>query len=200
MMPARAGRDPVRRRCIVARTAEDRQGLVRFVANGAEVVPDLAERLPGRGAWVGARRARIDEAVRCNLFAAAFRRRIDAPGNLAGQVEELVARRIVDAVGLARRAGRAVHGRDRCLEALHTGSAMLLVVAEDAGSQAARMRQAAHAQGAAVGIGPRKAMLGAPFGGAAAYLAIGAGPLCGRIERDLQRLAGLRPVRHGNQA
>ncbi len=201
MKTARTSRDPGRRRCVVTHAVEDRSALVRFVAHGTTVIPDLAERLPGRGAWIGARRTRIEEAVRRNLFARAFRCRVEPPADLAAQVEELVVRRVVDAVGLARRAGAAVHGRDRALEAVHTGQAGLLVVADDAGSQAPRMLQAAAAHGIATGTGPGKTALGAPFGVAsAAYLAIGAGPLCDRIVRDLQRLAGLRPATHGNQA
>ena len=189
------------RRCIVARTVEARAGLVRFVAHGAEVVPDLAERLPGRGAWVGAERSRIDEAVRRNLFARAFQRRVDVTPDLAGRVEALVAKRVVELVGLARRAGRAVHGRDRCLETLDAGVAGLLILADDAGSETRRLERAAAARGVATGTGPGKTALGIPFGvDSAAYVAVWAGSLCDRIGRDLQRLAGLRPAVHGNQA
>jgi hypothetical protein len=201
MTAVRATDSAGERRCIVARTVEARTGLVRFVAHGTVVVPDLAERLPGRGAWVGAERVRIDEAVRRNLFSRAFQRRVDASPDLAGQVEELVAKRVVELVGLARRAGRAVHGRDRCLETLREGVAGLLIVADDAGSETRRMQRAAAASGVTTGTGPCKAALGTPFGAdSAAYVAIWAGSLCDRIARDLQRLAGLRPAVHGDQA
>jgi len=201
MTTARTTEDAGARRCIVARTVEVRAGLVRFVAHGADVVPDLAERLPGRGAWVGARRSRIDEAVRRNLFSRAFQRRVDVPPDLAGQVEELVARRVIDLVGLARRAGHAVYGRDRCLEAINAGDVGLLIVADDAGTESRRMLRAADACSVGTGTGPSKAKLGTPFGvDSAAYVAVWAGSLCDRIERDLQRLAGLRPAEHGNQA
>ena len=201
MTAVRVTDDAGTRRCIVARTVEARAGLVRFVAHGTEVVPDLADRLPGRGAWVGAQRGRIDEAVRRNLFSRAFRRQVVPAPDLAGHVEELVAKRVVELVGLARRSGHAVHGRDRCLKALQAGVAGLLIVADDAGSETRRMQRAAGASGVTTGTGPCKTALGIPFGvDSAAYVAIWAGSLCDRIERDLQRLAGLRPAVHGNQA
>ena len=201
MMTARSSGGAGERRCIVARTAEARTALVRFVAHGAEVIPDLAERLPGRGAWVGAERSRIDEAVRRNLFSRAFQRTVAAPEDLAGRVEGLVARRIIDTVGLARRAGQAVHGRDRCLEAMDANPVGLLVIAEDAGSGTWRVQREADTRNIPTGVGPDKHALGSPFGvDRAAYVAIWAGMLCQRLDRDLQRFAGLRPATHGNQA
>ena len=63
------------------------------------------------------------------------------------------------------------------------------------------MLRAADACSVGTGTGPSKAKLGTPFGvDSAAYVAVRAGSLCDRIERDLQRLAGLRPAEHGNQA
>ncbi len=189
------------RRCIVTRKPEDRAALVRFVANGTELVPDLSERLPGRGAWVGADRGRIDEAVRRNLFSHVFQRKIAAPADLAAHVERQVAARIVSLLGLARRAGHAVHGHERCKEALDSGSVGLLIVAEDAGTGALRLTREASDRGVAAGQGPDKVALGKPFGvGQAAYIALAPGSLCDRIKRDLHRLAGLRPVLHGTQA
>ena len=43
------------RRCLVTRESGPRGGLVRFaVGPDGAVVPDVDERLPGRGLWVGA--------------------------------------------------------------------------------------------------------------------------------------------------
>ena len=45
------------RRCIVTRETGPRGGLIRFVVSpDGEVVPDLAEKLLGRGLWLGASR------------------------------------------------------------------------------------------------------------------------------------------------
>lgn len=191
--PAEGLRDAGERTCLVARAAERRANLVRFVVSGEKVVPDVAERLPGRGAWVGAYRERIDEAVRKGLFPRAFRRRCEAPGDLADQVLRLLERRMLEAVGLARRAGAAVCGRDRCLQLMRGGAAGVLVVARDAGTESRRMTAAAADCGVPSGAGPDRAALGNVFGVAqASFVALGPGALAGRVQREMARLAGFR--------
>jgi len=50
-------RETPERRCIVTGEVQPKAGLIRFVAGpDGEVVPDLAEKLPGRGFWVVADR------------------------------------------------------------------------------------------------------------------------------------------------
>ena len=56
-------RDEPERRCIVTGEVQPKAGLIRFVAGpDGQVVPDLAEKLPGRGIWVTADRAAIAKA------------------------------------------------------------------------------------------------------------------------------------------
>lgn len=196
--PAGASGDVGERTCLVARAPEQRASLVRFVVADGRVVPDVAERLPGRGAWVGARRERIEEAVRKGLFARAFRRRCETPGDLADQVLRLVERRILEAIGLARRAGAAVFGRDRCLQAMRSGGAGVLVVARDAGTEARRMTAAAAEHRVPSGEGPERSALGAVFGvEQASFVAVGPGALAERVRREAIRLAGLRGAETG---
>lgn len=196
--PVEAPRDAGERTCIVAREAEGRADLVRFVVAEGRVVPDVAERLPGRGAWVGARRERIEEAVRRGLFARAFRRRCEAPGDLADQVLRLVERRVIEAIGLARRAGAARYGKDRCLQAIRGGDAGVLVVARDAGTESDRMKAAAAEHGVPSGSGPDRGALGDVFGVAqASFVALGPGALAERVQREITRLAGLRGAGEG---
>jgi uncharacterized protein len=120
------------RRCIVAREARPRHGLVRFVVGpeGA-VVPDLAERLPGRGIWVASDRASLALAVKKNLFARAAKAAVRVEPGLVDAVEAGLARRVVDLIALARKAGEAVAGREKVREALVSGRAALLVQAAD---------------------------------------------------------------------
>jgi len=82
------------RRCIVTRESGPKAGLIRFVAGpGDEVVPDLAERLPGRGMWVSADAAALGQAAAKGHFARAARRQLRAPADLAARVEALMAAR-----------------------------------------------------------------------------------------------------------
>jgi predicted RNA-binding protein YlxR (DUF448 family) len=58
------------RRCLARGVSVSRHHLIRFVVSpGGMVVPDIEERLPGRGMWVSADRAALDTAVRRKVFA-----------------------------------------------------------------------------------------------------------------------------------
>ena len=53
------------RRCIYTREVAPRDGLIRFaVSPEGEVVPDLEEKLPGRGLWLTARADIVRECGR----------------------------------------------------------------------------------------------------------------------------------------
>ena len=111
----RGGREKVReepeRRCIVTGEVQPRQGLIRFVVGPEDrIFPDVTGKLPGRGIWVAADRAAVDKAARKGLFSRAARRAVTVPPDLADEVEAMVARRVVDLVSLARKAGEAVAG------------------------------------------------------------------------------------------
>ena len=57
------------RRCIATGERGGKAGLIRFVIGPEDqVVPDLAEKLPGRGMWVSADAGAIDKAARKGLF------------------------------------------------------------------------------------------------------------------------------------
>ena len=120
------------RRCIVTRRAVPRARLVRFVvAPDGTVVPDLAERLPGRGAWVTAGREEIARAAATGAFARAVRGRAAAPPDLADRVENGLLERVVMTIGLCRRAGLAVAGHAKVAAALPRGAVALRLEASD---------------------------------------------------------------------
>ena len=75
------------------------------------------------------RRDIVDQAVAKRVFARAARRPVAASPELADRIEGLLARRCVDALGLARRAGLAVAGFDRVGDAVRRGRAALLLCA-----------------------------------------------------------------------
>jgi predicted RNA-binding protein YlxR (DUF448 family) len=79
---ARKTRDkPVReRRCVATGETAGPDRLLRVALSPDGVVtPDLAARLPGRGAWISADRALIDKAVEKRLFNRAFEKPVEAP-------------------------------------------------------------------------------------------------------------------------
>ncbi|MEM9317630.1 MAG: RNA-binding protein [Pseudomonadota bacterium] len=121
------------RRCIATGETGPKSGLIRFVAGpDGQIVPDLIERLPGRGIWVSADRAAIDLAVGKKLFARGAKAPVSAASDLSDQVEALLARRVTDLIGLARKAGQAVAGFEKVKDWLaHDGRVRVLLQASD---------------------------------------------------------------------
>lgn len=121
------------RRCIASGATEAKLSLLRFVvAPDGALTPDVGERLPGRGIWVGATRALIEEAVKKRLFARAAKREVAVPERLADLAESLIARRMGEQLGLAKRAGLAVSGFDKVAEMVAADKAGLIVLAAEA--------------------------------------------------------------------
>lgn len=187
------------RRDIVSGEVMDEARLIRFVAgpDGA-VVPDLARKLPGRGLWVAADRASVETAVKKNHFSRSAKTKLSAPADLADQVERLLHRRLLDGLGLARRAGDLTSGFEKVTSALRAGKVAWLVEASD-GAADGRMKilnLARHLQ-------PRPGLIGA-YTCAELGLALGgenvihsaflAGRGADRWGQDVLRLAGFRPL------
>ena len=77
--PPRNDADGKRRRCILSRQECASENLIRFVAGPDNlIVPDVAERLPGRGLWLRAERSVVDQAVAERCFAKAARANVTA--------------------------------------------------------------------------------------------------------------------------
>lgn len=120
------------RRCIVTGESESEAGLIRFaLAPDGMVTPDVAAKLPGRGAWVRADRASIEQAAKKGAFARAFKRQVKVPEDLAALTETLLARRCLDQLGLARRAGAIAVGATQVEAAIRAKPAFSLIEAED---------------------------------------------------------------------
>jgi predicted RNA-binding protein YlxR (DUF448 family) len=108
--------------------------LIRFVvAPDGAVVPDLARRLPGRGAWVQANRAALERAIKSGALAKSFKRQAHVPADLVARVEDLLTRRLREALSLANKAGLVVAGFAKVEEALRSRRVAVLVHASDAG-------------------------------------------------------------------
>ena len=94
------------RRDLVSGEVMEEARLIRFVAGpDNQVVADLARKLPGRGLWVAANRTAVDTAARKGGFSRSAKAKLSAPADLSDQVERLLLKRVLDGLGLARRAG-----------------------------------------------------------------------------------------------
>ena len=150
--------------------------MIRFVIGpDRAVVPDLAERLPGRGIWLSATRDVLQAACARGAFAKAARGPVTVPQDFSDLLQAALARRIVELLGLARRAGLMVQAAD--------------------GSPEERRRCLSSARAAVAAHAPLDAAaLGAVFGrDHAVHVAVAPGGLADRIGIECLRLAGLAP-------
>lgn len=100
-------------------------------------------RAPGRGVYVSAERAALEEALSPKGLGRAFKGAAKAPA--AAEVERILeetagrlAERLLDLVGLARRAGVLVLGMDPVLQALRDApGGTILILAEDMSERSA---------------------------------------------------------------
>jgi uncharacterized protein len=124
-------RDGPERRCIVTGDVGPKDGLIRFVVGPDNmVVPDILEKLPGRGMWVSASRAALDKAGK-GQFSRSAKQPVKVPDGLADEVDRQLARRICDLIALARKAGIAVCGFEKVKDQLATGDVRVLLQASD---------------------------------------------------------------------
>nr|WP_298798616.1 RNA-binding protein [uncultured Acetobacter sp.] len=120
------------RRCAVTREQGQPALMIRFVVSpSGVVVPDLDARLPGRGIWLSARRDVIEQARKRGVFARAARSQVTVPEDLSAQVEAGLHRRMMELLGLARRAGQSISGFMKVRELVTQRRAGVIVHASD---------------------------------------------------------------------
>jgi predicted RNA-binding protein YlxR (DUF448 family) len=229
------------RRCLVTRERQPKERMIRFVLGPERmVVPDLAARLPGRGIWLSARRDVVETARAQGSLARAFakhasrrgakdtvadaasslagdavkggRGSVTLPPDLSGLIEVMLVRRVVELLGLARRAGQAVCGFQKAREWLTSNRAGLVLQASDgsvderarflsgvtaadpAGAGDARPDKGAPNKGAIlVGSPLSAAALGAVFGrDHVVHVVVAPGRLAEALTNEIARLSGLK--------
>lgn len=181
------------RRCIVTGESQPRAGLIRFVAGpDGVVVPDVLEKLPGRGLWVSADRAALEKAVKKNPFSRAAKSKVSVPEGFAQLVETQLADRVISLVSLARRSGDAICGFEKTKSALVNESAVILAQASDGSDDQKRKLRPPRGPNTYISC-LNAAELGLAFGREyVIHAALMAGGLTETIRSDAQKLAGVR--------
>ena len=185
--------DGMDRKCIATGEAVPRDGMIRFVLGPeGEVVPDLAEKLPGRGVWVSSTRAALTKAVDKGLFSRGLKTKTAAPADLPEMIERLLTRRLTDSVALARKAGAAVCGFERVRDTLAGGRVALLFAASD-GAEGGKSKLRGLAEEAATCSALSSDELGLAFGRETViHAALLEGGVTKRVLREAGRLKGFR--------
>ena len=120
------------RKCLVSQGSGPKSGLIRFVTSpDGVVVPDIMEKLPGRGYYVASDLNLLKEAVKQKVFSRGAKVQVMVPENLVMEIDRQLARRVVDLVSIARKAGRAVTGFEKVKGWLADGRAKILLQASD---------------------------------------------------------------------
>lgn len=174
------------RTCIVTGETMAPERMIRFVVGPeSDVVPDLARRLPGRGMWLKAERAIVEQAVARKAFARAARAAVKAAPDLPQRIEKLLLDRALEDLSRARRAGRAVAGFVKVEQMIGRRQVGLLVVADEAdGDGLAKLE----ATGVTIERLGDAALLGGVFGREqAVYVAVARDDASGQF---IHRIAG----------
>jgi predicted RNA-binding protein YlxR (DUF448 family) len=138
--------DPRERRCILSGERGSPDGLLRLaLAPDGAIVPDVAEKLPGRGAWVSLDKALLQAAVATGRIKAGLARAFKASPasfvvapDLAHQIEALLKARALSRLGLEAKAGHLLFGADVIEQAARAGRVHLLLHAADAAEDGRR--------------------------------------------------------------
>jgi hypothetical protein len=132
------------RHCALTRTLKPVDQMIRFVVGpGGDVVPDLKRKLPGRGIWITATRSSLDEAIKRNVFARAFKRSVRVAPELTAATERLLERSALDALAIAGKGGGVIAGFAKVEAALGRGDVVAVIHAADAAPDGKRKLDAA---------------------------------------------------------
>lgn len=193
------------RRCIVTRQSQSRGGLIRFVLDPQRrLVPDLAEKLGGRGVYVSADRAALEEATRRKAFHRAARGPVETPANLPDTLSALLQERLIQTLGLCKRAGIITFGFEKVRARLAEDGPppILVLVADDAGRDgAAKIAKVCQPRRIPVLAALPAQALGRALGrDLVVHISLERNPLTDSVIRDAARLRGVRgdPPPDGN--
>ncbi len=191
--------DGPERRCIVTGDVQPKAGLIRFVIGpDGQVVPDILGKLPGRGLYVTADRAVLDKASR-GQFSRAAKSPVKVPEDLADEVERQQARRVVDLIALARKAGLAIAGFEKVKSALANDAVRVLLQASD-GSERGKAKLWTPTGARYYGCLTSQE-LGLAFGRQSViHGALATGGLSDRVVEEAAKLRGLRESNGGDTA
>lgn len=174
--------------------------MIRFVVGPEDVIfPDFAAKLPGRGIYVSATREALEKAVAKRMFSKGAKQQVKIPDGLVDLVEAGLLKRLQDAIGMARKAGKALAGYEKVKIMLDRGEARVLLQAND-GSERGKGKLSTPEGGKWIGFLTADE-LGLAFGrDRVIHAAVASGTLARRIVEEAARLQGIRQMNDGTVA
>lgn len=125
------------RKCVATGESYDKSELLRFVISPDGVLTfDLNHKLPGRGAYVKADVQSLRTALSKNLFGKSLKEKITTPPDMAEQIIGQIKQSSLQMLAMARRAGDAVAGTEKSMEAARKYKCGAVILASDAGTDA----------------------------------------------------------------
>ncbi len=127
------------RMCVATRTCQPVDDLIRIVLSPENVlVPDLKSNLPGRGAWISAKRELVERAVSKGGFARAFDASVKEGEKLPGLIAQLLRKNAISTVSLAKKAGVLVSGAAKVERQIAKRQTAVLIQAVDGAADGKR--------------------------------------------------------------
>jgi predicted RNA-binding protein YlxR (DUF448 family) len=112
---------------------------LRFVvAPDGALVHDITGKLPGRGMYLALDKNLLTEAIERKSFSRSSKRAVYVSEGFESLVESQLEERVLQALSLARKAGQALCGFDKCMEATRAEDVLCMLHARDAASDGVR--------------------------------------------------------------
>jgi len=109
--------------------------LIRFVLSPEDVViPDLSNRLPGRGIWLTTSRDCVAQAITAKAFHRSAKRNVVVPDDLLERIERLLILKATQTLAMANKAGFVVSGFSKVETALLRDDTLALIHGMDGAS------------------------------------------------------------------
>lgn len=182
------------RRCIVTGQTAQAHQMIRFVTSpDGDIVPDVLEKLPGRGMWLTATKQALEEATEKH-FSRAARQKVRVPDNLAETVRKLLVEQALSLISLANRAGEAVAGFEKCAGCLRSGKGRILVQAADGSEQGFKKLRSITPDIRVVSVFDAAQLAGVLGRNHVIHVVLTQGGLADRIEKLVRRIEGIDGV------
>ena len=171
-------KDGPERSCVVTRTVQSPDDLIRFVVGPDGVlVPDLRRKLPGRGVWAGLSAAIVAEAIKRRAFERSLKAKVVVPPDLVAMIDALMLKDAQQALAMSNKAGLVQAGFAKVEAVIGSGRCAAVIEASDGAEDGRRkigqaLRRAELAREEA-GLKPRRVPVVAIFAGEDLELALG---------------------------